>query len=67
MITLTAVVVTKDGTRFERDLAPHFMHVAFWDIFPPWHAAEGTVARWSHRAVIHEIITEEAFKKIYET
>lgn len=46
---LTAIYV-EGNMRYERDLAEHCMHVAFWNIFPPKHESDAAKIFWSTRA-----------------
>jgi hypothetical protein len=46
--TLTAVLI-QDGVRYERDLAPHYMHVEFNRVFPPRNETAQAREAWAHR------------------
>jgi hypothetical protein len=48
---LTAVLI-RDGIRYERDLAPHYMHVEFNRVFPPRRETVQAVEAWAHRTQV---------------
>jgi hypothetical protein len=52
-VKLTAVLI-REGVRYERDLAPHFMRVQFNRMFPHRNEAVAAFRAWADRESTYE-------------
>lgn len=47
-------VILRGGLRYEKDLAPHFLQVAFWNIFPHRNETDASRIKWASRVLTNE-------------